>query len=214
MRTFALIPVLALLLNLSVIAQDSTRETRLADPGGSTLITTPGLTLVYEVDFYGSEYDFIVHINEVRDGIRFDYEMTNDDNTKGSVSITADAFENATSLFNYFAGGPVELTDMTSVWMSKKTFNDLVGEARSATISVDGGQSTIEIKTVGTGTDFTIYNAISESHIRDVAYLDARTESTFFNAASFKIAFSRHLPLILEMNLGWTIKLKEMRRDG
>lgn len=174
---------------------------------GSNLLTTEGTVYVYEVDFYGNTYDFIVHVKSLDDGIEFDYEMTNTNNTKGIVKISKGAFENAIAQNNYFSGGEMNLDDQTTVWLSKKVFEDLVNTGK-ATISTDGGNTKIVIGDATAGHDFELYNAISEEPIEDLSYVYAESPD---GSAKYWIHMSKYNPLILKMDIGWSITLKEMR---
>jgi len=176
---------------------------------GSTLILMPGFTLVYGVDFHGTTYDFLVHIKSLEDGIEFDYEMTNADNTTGTVKISKEAFETATSQNNYFSGGEMNLEDMTTVWLSKGVFMDLV-ESGSAVISPDGGTTMESIEVTEVGHSYKIYNAISNDTIDDISYVYA--ESGDFSI-KYLVHLSKYNPLILGMDLGWKIWLKEIRKE-
>lgn len=175
---------------------------------GSTLILQKGSVLTYEVNLYGDVYDFIVKIKKYDEqGIEFDYEMTNDRNTSGNVKFTKDAFENAHMLYNYFAGGPVSLTDATTVWVSKKVFAELL--SGTSTISSNEGETYDEVRPVGVFHDFEAFNKLSNSTINDITYLYATSED---ESAKYWIHFSKSNPLILGMDLGWTIWLKEIGR--
>ena len=176
---------------------------------GSTLMTMPGHTFVYEVDYYGEKYDFMVTVNEIGDGIKFDYEMTNAAKTKGSVSMSKDALENATVQNNIFSGGELDLTDQTTVWLSKKVFMDLVENGKS-TISTDGGETETEIGDATPMHDYQIYNAISDETFDDISYIYVQSLD---GAVAYWIHMSKYNPLILKMDIGWTITLKELRID-
>lgn len=86
-----------------------------------------GDKLVYHVNAGGNEYDFIVTVNREssKAGIDFNYEMTNGNNTKGHVIISANARNKATKYINYFRGGNLNLTNAITVWMSHKNFGDM-----------------------------------------------------------------------------------------
>ncbi len=176
---------------------------------GSTLITMPGQILVYEVDYYGITYDFIVNVKSLTDGIEFDYEMTNADSTKGTVKMSKEAFEDAVAQSNYFSGGLMDLTDKTTVWVSKKVFNDLVNTGK-ATISPDGGGSYVEIANPAAGHNYEMYNAISDRTFDDISYVYAESPD---GSVRYWIHMSKYNPLILKMDLGWTITLKELRKE-
>lgn len=86
-----------------------------------------GDKLVYAVDAFGSKYDFIVTVNNQspKKGIDFNYEMTNDKNTKGHVKISGEAKRKATKYVNYFGGGNLNMVDACTVWLSDKNFADM-----------------------------------------------------------------------------------------
>ncbi|MCF8234055.1 MAG: hypothetical protein K9G67_01415 [Bacteroidales bacterium] len=176
---------------------------------GSTLVAMPGQILVYEVDFNGNVYDFIVHIKEVEDGISFDYEMTNEAGTKGSVNMSKEAVDNAIAQNNYFGGGEMNLDDQTTVWVSKKVFSDLVNEG-VATISPDGGMSRVEIGDVWAGHNYEMYNAISDMTFDDISYVYAESPD---GDVRYWIHLNESNSLILKMDLGWSITLKELRKE-
>lgn len=177
---------------------------------GSTFIPQEGMILVYEVDFYGNNYDFLVLIQKSsKDKVVFEYLMTNPNQTSGSVTMLADALESATAQFNFFRGGPVTLEEMTSVWVSRKVFDELTGKAGRSTISPDGGQTQVELIANKVGYDYSLYNHISERQFNDIAYYYAESAD---GGAKYWIGTSRAVPIILKMDLGWTISLREMAR--
>jgi len=177
---------------------------------GSTLVLSEGLILVYGVDYNGSLYDFIVTIKSLKDGaVEFDYEMTNASGTKGNVKITANALKDATVHYNYFSGGPLELNDMTTVWMSKKVFDDLTGVKGRTKVSNDGGKSETEIIAKRVGYDYSLFNAISNTTFNDLTYFYAESEDA---SVKYWVHFNEYSPIILKMDLGWKIWLKEMKR--
>lgn len=109
---------------------------------GSTLISMKGTGYVYEVDFRGTQYDFIVTLkeNSAEKGMEFGYKMTNSSNTSGTVKMSAAAKQSGRAQNNYFSGGEMNLTDMTTVWMSKDVMDELENKGESK-ISTDGGES-------------------------------------------------------------------------
>lgn len=175
---------------------------------GSILVPSVGSLLTYEVNYFGDIYDFVVHIKKFdENGIEFDYTMSNETNISGSMKITKEAYESSNTQYNYFSGGPLTLNDQTSVWMSKKVFAELISESGKSTISSDGGSTESEIFNVGAFHDFELYNTISKTTIKDVSYLFAMTED---ETEKYWIHLSKSNPIILGMDLGWTIWLKQM----
>lgn len=79
-----------------------------------------GDQLVYQVEAGESEYDFIMTPTKLgASGITFEYKMTEPANKSGVISMDADALKNSMAMYNRFSGGPVSLTDQTSVFASQ-----------------------------------------------------------------------------------------------
>jgi hypothetical protein len=172
------------------------------------LLALPGFIYVYEVDFYGDVYDFIVTLKKFDDsGIEFDYEMTNASNTKGTVKISKEAMQNAIGQNNYFSGGLMDLTNLTTVWLSRKVINDLI-ETGKAIISTDGGKTQTTLENTVAGQDFAFYNKISDMEMTlPFVYAESKDGS-----AKYWITLNKSNPMILKMDLGWSITFKEMRK--
>lgn len=165
-------------------------------------------TLVYQVKAGDKEYEFKVTINahDSENGIDFNYEMTNANITKGHVTISPEAQANATKYVNYFRGGNLKLTDASSVWLSNKNFRDMAqkktiiqldnnapeifylpkDESVSTVVKIKGEDKTIE--------GFKINNAVDGNGNKTIWINDISSNS-----------------LIIKMDLGWSIVLKEIR---
>jgi hypothetical protein len=140
-------------------------------------------------------------------GIGFDYYMTNAGNTKGSVLISYDAFKTAHAQNNYFSGGEMNLTDMTTVWLSKEVMEELekYGEAD---ISTDGGTTWVIIKRKYYNYDFPI---LTKAGMRnDIGYMYCENAD---GTAKYWIQTGGN-PQILKMDLGWTITYKQFKMIG
>lgn len=166
-----------------------------------------GDKLVYQVKAGGSEYEFIVTLNDPgKNAIDFNYEMTNSNKTSGHVTISDSAKSRATKYVNFFRGGELNLTDACTVWLSGKNFSDMAN--KKTTITLDNGApetfyipkndevSTVvkikgEDKKVGA---FIINNAADGNGKKTMWIHDISTNS-----------------LIVKMDLGWSILLKEIR---
>lgn len=167
-----------------------------------------GDKLVYAVKAGGQEYEFIVTLKVYNylDGIQFEYEMTNENNTKGSIFVTADAKRDATSYMNYFRGGDVALTDAITVWLSQKNFADMPN--KKTEMKLDNNEPTnfyrpdndevaptINLKGKQVKIDgFIINNAV-----------DGKGDKTMW------IQNASGNPLILKMDIGFVVELKEIR---
>jgi hypothetical protein len=166
-----------------------------------------GDKLVYQVNAGGSEYEFIVTLNDPgSNAFDFNYEMTNVNKTNGHVTISNKAKGDATKYVNYFRGGELKLTDACTVWLSGKNFNDMPD--KKTTMTLDNGtpetfyrpekdevNPVVKIK----GEDkkleaFMINNAVDGSGNKTMWINDISSNS-----------------LIVKMDLGWSIVLKEIR---
>ncbi len=175
------------------------------DDGSSSFFDIKkGDKLVYQVNAGGNEYEFIVTINgyDSKKGMDFNYEMTNANNTKGHVIISPEAQGNV----NYFRGGELNLTDACTVWLSGKNFRDM--PERKTTMQLDNNAPETfyrpqedEVSTVvkikgedKTVTGFKINNASDGKGNKTLWINDLSANS-----------------LIIKMDLGWSIVLKEIR---
>ena len=97
-----------------------------------------GSDLYYQVKQESNEYPFTLNMNHFTEStISFDWELDNN-RSNGAVFMSEEALNSATDLMNYFIGGYSELDDKTSVWVSKKVFND-IKEGKKVKIGLDGG---------------------------------------------------------------------------
>lgn len=93
-----------------------------------------GTKLTYQVDAFGSVYDFIAEITSTENGISFDWTMTSPASINGKISIVQDALDNARVYHNYFQGGTdLTLTNKSSVFLSKAVVDDLFKDGKEFT---------------------------------------------------------------------------------
>jgi len=197
---------LLLFLNISVFAQPTQEYDFLK---GSTLVSMVGTTNIYEVDFKGSKYDFIVTVkeNSAAKGLVFDYKMTNAPGTNGTVYMTDEARKTAHAQNNYFSGGEMKLADMTTVWMSNEVFEELEKKGESK-ISTDGGETWVVLKRKYYNYDFPIQ---TQSGLKaEFGYMYCESDD---GSAKYWIQTGGN-PIILKMDLGWSITYKQFKMAG
>ena len=85
-----------------------------------------GDKFIYNVEAGDTKYDFTIVVKSISPAFQFTYQMTNENETTGKVTMNAAAIANSNKMYNYFSGGDVVLKDMTSVLISRKSFNDLI----------------------------------------------------------------------------------------
>jgi hypothetical protein len=164
--------------------------------------------LVYQVNAGSNQYDFIVTVNSgnSKGALDFNYEMTNSRNTKGHVLISADARNNATKYINYFGGGELNLTNAITVWLSNKNFGDIA--KKKTTMQIDNNSSEtfyrpekdeatliVKIKGEDKKLDAFIINNAVDGNGDKTMWINALAGNT----------------LIVKMNLGFSIVLKEIK---
>ena len=166
-----------------------------------------GDKLVYQVKAGTNEYDFIITINgESENGIDFNYEMTNSSNTKGHVLLSYKAKNEATHYVNYFRGGELNLMDACTVWLSGKNFSDMPD--KKTTMTIDAGEPetfyrpekdevtpVVKIKGQDKKIDAFIINNAADGTGNKTMWINGISSNS----------------LIVKMDLGWTIVLKEIR---
>ena len=107
--------------------------------GQSSLSLKKNTVLHYIVENdNGSKYTFDITIDKFgATGIKFDWLMKLDKDKKGTVTIYKAALETATAYRNYFGDKTtVKLTKESTVWMSKKNYEELLSKKKS-TLSLD-----------------------------------------------------------------------------
>ncbi len=164
----------------------------------------PGTVLTYDVSSAGKNYKFIVTIKSLGNEIAFDWKMTEPINKSGTVVMSANAVSKADALFNYFNGGASNLDKETSVWISKKLFDDISAKAE-APIKVNGAADTATV----------MGNTISEFNFNLNGNLVAVPGWELQGGSDIKYTIdvieSTKFPIITRMDLGWTIQLSEIK---
>lgn len=158
-----------------------------------------GDTLVYNINNYGNQYDFIITNLQIENNIAFDWLMTNQDQLKGSIVMSRYALDTATFLKNYFNDGESVLTDKTTVWASTKVYN-AIKKKKPVSVNAGNGNAILEFKEKK---EFTF--SLNDQP-KTVKVLYAETKS----AEKFWILDDPKNPLILKMDLGWTVTLTKV----
>lgn len=177
-------------------------------------VIKPGTKLIYAVDAGEQHYDFIVTVKALLPAVVFDWEMTNDNNSSGTITHTATAMTSANTLYNYFRPGPKTLDDQTlSVWISKNTFNGLTKNTKTVMLKMNTNE---EPKKMGvTKEDPTELKILLNGEKETVEQFTANDLNTV-NAAPeeqtyFSFASNAKMPIILQMKNGFYITLKEIK---
>jgi hypothetical protein len=174
----------------------------------------PGTKLIYAVEAGEQKYDFIVTVKALVPALVFDWEMTNDNKSSGTITHTAPAMISANTLYNYFSPGAKTLDDNTlSVWISKNTFTGLTKGAKSIMLKMNANETPkkmgvakedpSELKIIVNGEKETV----EQFTANDLNAANAAPEDQVY----FTFSNNAKMPIILQMKNGFYIALKEIK---
>jgi hypothetical protein len=177
-------------------------------------LVKPGTKLIYAVEAGAEKYDFIVTVKALVPALIFDWEMTNDNKSSGTITHTAAAMIAASSMYNYFSPGAKTLDDNTlSVWISKNTYTGLTKAPRAVMLKMNTNEPAkkmgvtqedpAELKIMVNGEKETV----EEFTANDLNAVNAPAEDQVY----FTFAKSPKMPIILRMKNGFYITLKEIK---
>ena len=177
-------------------------------------VVKPGTKLIYGVEAGEQKYDFIVTIKALVPALVFDWEMTNDKKSSGTITHTATAMIAANTLYNYFSSGGKTLDDNTlSVWISKNTFTSLTKGTKSVMLKMNTNEAPkkmgvtkedpTELKIIVNGEKETV----DQFTANDLNAVNAPAEDQVY----FTFASNAKMPIILQMKNGFYISLKEIK---
>lgn len=176
-------------------------------------LVKPGTQLIYAVEANGEKYDFIVTVKALAPALVFDWQMTNDSKSSGTITHTAQAMISANTMFNYFAPGQKTLDDNTiSVWLSKSSFTGLTRGNKTVMLKMNMGETAMkmgayadikEIKILVNGEKETVEEQLAKELNEEGKPTGSESYFTFYNSAK--------MPIILRMQNGFYIALKEIK---
>ena len=163
-----------------------------------------GAILTYDITMGEKQYHLVATIKKLGDEIAFDWETTEPANKKGNTTMSANAVSKADALFTDFSGGEANLDKETAMFISKKIFSDVSSSAQ-ASIKIFGASDTATIMS----------NTISEFNfsLNDnlVAVPGWELEGGSEIKYTVDILESPKFPLIVKIDLGWTIQLASIK---
>lgn len=186
-------------LTFNGLAQNNPRpsRSRFWNAKESTFNIKAGDILIYHIKNNSEEYEYIVTITKVDNGIDFDFKAPSK-KLKGHTIISAGSLND----------GPVNQTDLTggsktALWLSKSSFRDLATDQQTLMDMGNGidtfrntNTSTIKINYKGKEKIITVYKIENESDT---------------GKRKFSVLNELSNPLIVTMDAGWTLTLKEVR---
>lgn len=140
-------------------------------------------------------YPFNIVVNSVKPDFSFKWDMGGDET--GSVTLTAQALKKATKMFDYFnKGTDITKEDETTVVFSKALFKKLKA-GKSTEMSLDGINQNIRF------VQNTTMKVMVDGAETTLPVVYAETDKS----CKFWIWDNSALPMILKMELGWTLEI-------
>lgn len=160
-----------------------------------------GTKLVYEVNYSGINYELTITVKDYTGEYVFDWSMSAPKNKKGTLNLNKNAIENATGIFNYFTEVNSDLSDECSVVISQKMYQTFKANSsmeiftdKKNNVRTIFGNPYNHTQSFGYNNDFS--NEFECTTVND----GADDQITYVNDFAF--------PLIIELKLDWTLKLK------
>jgi hypothetical protein len=177
-------------------------------------LVKPGTKLIYAVEAGEQKYDFIVTVKALVPALVFDWEMTNDNKSTGTITHTAPAMISGNTMYNYFSPGAKTLDDNTlSVWISKNSFTGLTKGTKTVILQMNTNEAPkkmgvtkedpAELKIMVNGEKETVEGFTAN----DLNAANAPAEEQVY----FTFSNSPKMPIILRMKNGFSITLKEIK---
>ncbi len=173
-------------------------------------VIKPGTKLIYAVEAGAQKYDFIVTVKALVPAVIFDWDMTNDNKSSGTITHTAPAMISANTMYNYFSPGAKALDDNTlSVWISKNTFTGLTKGSKSVMLKMNINEQAKKLSV--TEEDPEELKIIVDGEKETVEEITAKDNAAGEDQVYFTFATSAKMPIILRMKNGFSIALKEIK---
>ncbi|UPT67233.1 MAG: hypothetical protein M0D57_00600 [Sphingobacteriales bacterium JAD_PAG50586_3] len=174
------------------------------------LSVKPGDVLTYHVKTPTAEYDFIVTLKTWRPNLSFDWAMTGAVNQKGATSFNNADASDAMAISNFFNAGAVTLKGQTSVWVSASVFKLLASKV-TANITIDN--AAIPEPFVNCATEsFTVDVNGTKNKFDNIVARNNAACTKAAGAKEIRILNNAQNPLIVYMDMGWTIELISVKQ--
>ncbi len=181
-------------------------------------VLKPGSRLIYSVSSSRGSYDFVVTLIDKK-GTAFNWEMGSPADIKGKIIHTSKALQEGYIMFNYFRSETKQLDDKTlSVWISQQIFKALSKGGEPVKVGMSGpDQDPIDMQKTTEGS-FTVTVNGKEISIKDMMVKPVKKENEQWvadqsNDMYFTYNMESDFPVILRMNAGFTLQLKEIKTN-
>jgi hypothetical protein len=157
-----------------------------------------GDKFIYNVKSGMQEYNFTIVIKSLAPDFSFAWQMNNEEQLNGKITIPAADMAMSDKMYNYFSGGDQRLKGMTSVLLSKATLKKLLTVKKA---TVYDGKKKLDFENAGVdGMSYLLNGNYVQS---DAVYLS--------NKDNYRMTLLKNekFPLIMSMEIGWSIQLSE-----
>jgi hypothetical protein len=189
---------------LSLFTFHSSFSQNISDLDAFEKAMKPGAVLTYDVMMGDKKYQLTATIKKLGDEIVFDWQTAEPANQKGNIAMNANAVSKADALFNTFNAGDKKLDKETSLFLSKKIFDEIANDT-NADLKLTGASDTATLMS----------NTISEFNFNLNGTLVAVPGWELEGGSDIKytidIVESMKYPLIVRTDLGWSMQLTEIK---
>jgi hypothetical protein len=189
--------------------QEEDAEESLLNMGETSIyMGRAGDQLIYEVNAGGQTYELIITqrapISEEY-FYSFDWEMTAPVNKKGHIDISKSAYD-AKKYINYFNSDSLTLIDACTVWMTGSNFAEMPD--KKTIMQMDDNPPATFYRKDEAEQEYTVLYKGREVKL-DIFKIDNDLQGKQHHQLWIQGISS--FPLIVKMDLGWTIRLKEIK---
>ncbi|MFZ4059584.1 MAG: hypothetical protein ACOYKE_15675 [Ferruginibacter sp.] len=165
--------------------------------GAQSSLLNTGNKLIYKVDQSGYVYHFALKPKSTKPNFTFSWQMDNEENNSGIVTVSSAALTSSLKMHNYFQRGKTTLANATSVLLSKAAYQSIL---KNKKVSLADGSTKYTFENADE-TDVTYYQGEQEQSVKAIYLSDAAGNS-------ITVLKDEKYPLILRMNIGWSITLE------
>jgi hypothetical protein len=179
------------------------------EDGPCTFSIHKGDTLVYDVNAAGKQYTLFAIPNKFDAAALADFNWVTSapDSKSGHVTINAKALKSSKRYMNILPSGDLKLTDATSLWFCADNFSEITKKPTSLSLDNNSPESfsspdddAVSINVNYKGKDISL----------DGFAIQTKPEGEPGRKEIWILNISSNL-LIIKMDVGWTMQLKEVR---
>ncbi len=175
-----------------------------------TLDLRPNYQINYNIAQGGERYQFIVDLIEMNPYRTFKFTMTNSNETSALIAITPKALDSGDIEKNYFPNYSDTLNDNTlTVWFSRKMFETIINNDTAIFNGNYRGFGSKKTKFYNNGTELYHYELNGVPQTIEVIHVKEANRG----GKQFWVLNNPENPLIVKMNVGWEIWLKEVNHN-